>query len=103
MSRRRWIGVLGVGLAGIALVPGPVAASLTATDLETTRPVREADWLRLQLKVLAQELSYPAEANASAAGPTSAMIGWAESAPKPGTAASRITALSCRGRAVAAS
>lgn len=60
MSRQRWIGVLAVGLAVTALAPGPAAAGLTATDLGATRLVREADWLRLQLKVLAQELSYPA-------------------------------------------
>jgi hypothetical protein len=47
-------------LAGTTLGPGPAAAGLTTADLEGERLVHESDWLRLQLKVLALELSYPA-------------------------------------------
>lgn len=44
----------------MALATNPVQAELRWGDLNTERPVLEADWLRLKLEVLALRLSYPA-------------------------------------------
>ncbi len=51
---------IAVLVAMATALPSLAGARLVAGDLAAKRQVREVDWLRLQLRVLAAELSYPA-------------------------------------------
>ena len=52
--------VLPLACFQIAIFGGPAQSAISSGDLEFTRSIKEGEWLRVQLDLLALRLSYPA-------------------------------------------
>ena len=52
--------VLPLACLQIAILGGPAQSEISSGDLEFTRSIKEGEWLRVQLDLLALRLSYPA-------------------------------------------
>ena len=52
--------VLPLACFQIAILGGPAQSAISSDDLEFTRSIKEGEWLRVHLHLLALRLSYPA-------------------------------------------
>ncbi len=52
--------ILPLACLQIAILGGPAQCEIRSGDLEFTRSIKEGEWLRVQLDLLALRLSYPA-------------------------------------------